>query len=160
MENNQPIIVGLGEVLWDCFEDKKTPGGAPANFAYVSTQLGGNGVVASRVGTDDFGNEIVEYIQSNGLNTDHVQRDAEHPTGTVNVTTDDSGKASYVFPPDVAWDFLELSESLADLARSANAVCFGSLAQRSETSCRTIHGFLQQTSQDCTALGRSLARSG
>lgn len=149
MDNNTNTIIGLGEVLWDCFEDKKTPGGAPANFAYVSTQLGAKGVVASRVGTDDFGDEIIEYIQSNGLNTDLVQRDAEHPTGTVQITTDETGSASYVFPPDVAWDFLELNEPLAELARSANAVCFGTLAQRSETSCRTIHGFLQQTPQDC-----------
>lgn len=149
MENNTKFIVGLGEVLWDCFEHEKLPGGAPANFAYISTQLGNRGVVASRVGTDEFGNEIIEYLNSRELDTTLVQHDAAHPTGTVQVTTNESGSASYVFPADVAWDFLEQTHDLAELARNASAVCFGSLAQRSEVSCRTIHAFLQQTSPDC-----------
>ena len=32
----RPIIVGLGELLWDVFPDQRRPGGAPANFAFRS----------------------------------------------------------------------------------------------------------------------------
>ncbi|HTG30548.1 MAG TPA: carbohydrate kinase, partial [Methylomirabilota bacterium] len=48
-------IVGLGELLWDVFPNRKELGGAPANFAYMISLLGDEGVVASRVGRDRLG---------------------------------------------------------------------------------------------------------
>ena len=48
-------IVGLGELLWDVFPNRKELGGAPANFAYMTSLLGDEGVVASRVGRDRHG---------------------------------------------------------------------------------------------------------
>ncbi|RMF98025.1 MAG: carbohydrate kinase, partial [Planctomycetota bacterium] len=41
------VVIGLGEVLWDCFPESRRPGGAPANVAYHAAQLGNSGIVCS-----------------------------------------------------------------------------------------------------------------
>jgi len=46
MENKTFTVVGLGELLWDLFPDKKQLGGAPANFSYMTHLLGDTGVRA------------------------------------------------------------------------------------------------------------------
>jgi len=140
--NPRPLVVGLGELLWDLFPKGKQLGGAPANFAYMSALLGDASVVASRVGDDRLGQEALWHLKSNALNINHVQRDTQHPTGTVRVEVDAKGRAEYHFVENVAWDFMEFSEDWISLARSTHAVCFGSLAQRSSVSRATIKAFL------------------
>lgn len=144
MTEKKFTIVGLGEVLWDDLPTGKMLGGAPANFAYVSTRLGNHGIVASRVGTDDDGRGIFEKFHAVGVDASHIQIDEEHPTGIVSVTLE-NGQPSYKIIENVAWDFLELSDALQELAEKADAVCFGSLAQRNEKSRETILEFLTYT---------------
>ncbi|WP_272700965.1 carbohydrate kinase family protein [Desulfovibrio sp. Fe33] len=139
----KPILaVGLGEILWDVLPHARLLGGAPANFAYQVNALGGAGVPVSRVGNDDLGREALSLLVLRGLNIDGVSLDPEHPTGTVDARVDEHGVAAYVFPDDVAWDFLALDHAALTLAANADAVCFGSLAQRAEVSRRAIHRFL------------------
>jgi fructokinase len=138
----RPIVVGLGELLWDLFPSGKQLGGAPANFAYIAALLGDSGIVASRVGDDRLGQEALWHLKSCGLNVSRVQRDLSHPTGTVRIEVDLRGQPEYQITENVAWDFLEFSEDWISLARSAHAVCFGSLAQRSPVSRATIRAFL------------------
>jgi fructokinase len=140
--NTRPIIVGLGELLWDLFPRGKQLGGAPANFAYITALLGDCGIVASRVGDDRLGQEALWHLKSSGLDVSHIQRDLSHPTGTVKVEVDFRGQAEYHFADNVAWDFLEFTEDWIALARCAHAVCFGSLAQRNSVSRTTIRAFL------------------
>jgi fructokinase len=132
----------LGELLWDLFPAGKQLGGAPANFAYITAMLGDRGIVASRVGDDKLGQEALWHLKSSGLDVSRVQRDPVHPTGTVRVSVDSKGQPEYQITENVAWDFLELSEDWISLARSASAVCFGSLAQRNPVSRATILAFL------------------
>jgi fructokinase len=138
----RPIIVGLGEVLWDLFPKGKQLGGAPANFAYITALLGDSGIVASRVGDDRLGQEALWHLKSSGLDVSRIQRDLSHPTGTVRVEVDAKGQPEYQITENVAWDFMELSEDWISLARSAHAVCFGSLAQRNPVSRAAIRAFL------------------
>ena len=140
--NPHPVVVGLGELLWDLFSKGKQLGGAPANFAYITALLGDCGVVASRIGDDRLGQEALWHLRSNGLNIDHIQRDPQHPTGTVRVEVDAKGQPEYHITENVAWDFMDFSEDWISLARSAHAVCFGSLAQRGPVSRATIRAFL------------------
>jgi fructokinase len=135
-------IIGLGELLWDIFPDRKSLGGAPANFAYITTLLGNQGIVASRLGDDAHGREALQRLRALGLDLDHVQSDCAHETGTVQVELDDKGVPQYQILRPVAWDFLEWTADWQNLARNAAAVCFGSLAQRSEASRATISSFL------------------
>lgn len=138
-------IIGLGEVLWDCLPTGKQLGGAPANFAYTSNQLGNKGTVCSRIGNDEPGKEIFEGLTAKNLSTDSIQIDEKYQTGIVNVKLE-NGQPDYQIVENVAWDFLELTEDWRELAKSADAVCFGSLAQRNQVSCKTIRGFIELVS--------------
>jgi fructokinase len=138
-------VVGLGELLWDLLPEGKQLGGAPANFAYITSLQGDRGVAASRVGSDALGREALNRLGDLGLSTDHVQIDPHHPTGTVKVQLDGAGQPHYEITEGVAWDFLEWTPQWKALAREADAVCFGSLAQRSAVSRDTIRAFLRTT---------------
>ena len=140
--NPRPLMIGLGELLWDLLPKGKQLGGAPANFAYIAALLGDRSVVASRVGDDRLGQEALWQLESHGLDVSHVQRDARHPTGTAKVELDRKGQPEFHIVENVAWDFMEFSEDWMSLARSTHAVCFGSLAQRSPASRATINSFL------------------
>jgi fructokinase len=132
------VVVGLGELLWDVFTDSRRPGGAPANVAFHAGQLGCRGVVCSRVGSDEPGDELVEYLTGRGVDASYIQRDREHATGTVTVDTSDAEHPTYVIHEDVAWDYLECDAAWSQLLAGASAVCFGTLAQRSPVSRRAI----------------------
>jgi fructokinase len=138
-------VVGLGEVLWDLLPGGACLGGAPANFAYITALMGDQGIVASRVGEDSRGLDALRRMEELGLDIDQVQTDREHSTGVVNVDLDGDGQAQFEIKHPVAWDFLEWTSEWKQLAERADAVCFGSLAQRSERSRTTIRQFLTAT---------------
>jgi fructokinase len=144
----RPNIVGLGEVLWDVFPDEAHFGGAPANFACHAAGLGGDAWVVSAVGRDKRGDDALASLSAKNVHTLLLQRN-DHPTGTVTVTLDAAKQASYVFAAEPAWDYIAWNESLALLAKKCKAVCFGTLAQRSPVSRRTVREFLENTSPDC-----------
>jgi fructokinase len=148
---HRPIIVGLGEILWDVFPDGPRFGGAPANFACSVAELRSGAVdvhVVSAVGRDDLGSEALKLLQQRGVNASGVAT-LDRPTGTVLVELDAAGHASYTFAPDTAWDNIPWSDGLQHLAASADAVCFGTLGQRSEASRQTIERFVRATRPDC-----------
>lgn len=136
-------VVGLGEILWDLLPAGRQLGGAPANFAYIATLLGDQGIAASRLGDDVLGHEARRQITGLRLSTAYLQTDAVHPTGTVNVELDARGQPRFEIGEHVAWDFLEWTPSWQELAAQADAVCFGSLAQRAPVSRSTIQSFLR-----------------
>ena len=142
-------VLGLGELLWDVFEDSRKPGGAPANVAFQLNQLGLAGIIASRVGADPLGEEITRFLSGMGLSTDFIQTDTGHPTGTVTVQLDATGTPSYTIHENVAWDFLELTPELEALLPTLSAVCFGTLAQRGKTTRETIQKILDRVPDDC-----------
>lgn len=144
----KPIIVGLGELLWDLFPDGQRLGGAPANFAYHAFLLGNRGIIASRVGNDALGREALQVVNQSGLPTAHIQIDPAAPTGTVQVKLGERGQPDFSISSNVAWDKLDWTPAWQQLAGQADAVCFGSLAQRSPQSRDTIRRVLQSTRED------------
>lgn len=137
-------IVGIGEILFDIFGEESVPGGAPFNFAYYARSLGANGVVASRIGKDDYGRRLrKQVVPGLGMTTRYLQEDDEHLTGTVIVTLDEGGNAEYEIVEDVAWDYLEMTPEIEELADRTDAVSFGTLAQRTEKARETIDGFVE-----------------
>ncbi len=139
-------IVGIGELLWDVLPNGKKVGGAPANFAFHISQLGLEGCVVSAIGEDTFGDEIVEYLEKKDLN--YIVNEVSYPTGTVQVELDDDGIPTYDIKQNVAWDNIAYTSDLEELAADTIAVCFGSLAQRSQVSRDTIHKFIRQIPDD------------
>jgi fructokinase len=142
------LVVGLGELLWDLLPGGKQLGGAPANFAVMSARLGNRGIIASRVGRDALGDEALAYLATLPADLSYLQSDNEHATGSVSITLRD-GQAEYVFHQPVAWDFLTATPEWLDLAANADAVCFGTLAQRHSVSHETIQLFLKATRENC-----------
>jgi fructokinase len=131
-------VVGVGEVLWDLLLTGPQLGGAPANFAYHAHALGAQAEVITRVGKDDYGRDIIRRFQEMGLPGGVVQVDETWPTGSAKVELSGDGLAHFSIQEDVAWDFLALTQEALAVAREADAICFGSLAQRSAPSRRTI----------------------
>ncbi|WP_010416707.1 carbohydrate kinase family protein [Anaerophaga thermohalophila] len=139
-------IIGIGEILWDILPEGKQLGGAPANFAWHCQQLGARGAVISAVGNDSNGKEIMDFIEKkeiiNGISI------TDKPTGTVEVKLVD-GIPEYVIHEDVAWDFIQLNETGKEVLNQADAICFGSLAQRNEVSRDSIIRALEMTPDSC-----------
>lgn len=142
MSDKNYVTIGLGELLWDMFPEGKQLGGAPANFAYMTRLLGDEGIVASRVGTDALGRAAGRRLARLGLRASYLQLDSTYPTGTVKVAVDPTGQPTFEIAESVAWDFFEWTPEWQALAERADAVCFGSLAQRCPRSRATIRAFL------------------
>ncbi len=142
-----PVVVGLGEVLWDVFSDGPRFGGAPANFACSAAGLARGRfdiAMVSAVGTDALGQLAIASLVEHQVNVAAVSQ-IHTPTGQVHVQLDEQGHATYEFAADVAWDRLEWSSELEQLAHRTDAVCFGTLGQRSEVSLATIRRFVAAT---------------
>ena len=143
--NKKPLIIGIGELLWDVLPTGKKAGGAPVNFAYHASRFGGEAYAISAVGNDPLGAEIIEEIDRIGIG--YVIERVDYPTGTVIVELRD-GIPNYTIIEGVAWDHIPLTEEMKQLAERADAVCFGTLAQRSEESRITIQRLLSHVPEE------------
>jgi len=139
----QNVIVGIGEILWDILPSGKILGGAPANFAYHVQELGESSAVVSCVGNDELGQEIISSLENMDISTEFLYVDKKHSTGASYVKINKEGNPSYIIKEGVAWDYIPTSTLLCELASKSAAVCFGTVAQRSELSRMTIHKFLE-----------------
>jgi fructokinase len=142
------LILGLGELLWDVLPEGPRLGGAPANFTVMAGRLGNHAVLLSRIGRDDLGRRAMDRLDPMPVDTSFVETDPAHETGRVTVYFE-SGQPHYTIHQPAAWDFLELSDEWVRLAERADAICFGSLAQRSLESRQTIQTLAAQTSSRC-----------
>jgi fructokinase len=142
------LILGIGELLWDVLPEGPRLGGAPANFTVMAGRLGNHAAVLSRIGRDDLGRKAVEQLDPLPADTEYLQVDPVHETGRVTVKFK-HGQPEYTIHEPAAWDFLELSDEWVRLAERADAICFGSLAQRSLESRQTIQTLAAQTHARC-----------
>ena len=148
-ETRAPQIAAIGELLWDLLPSGPRLGGTVANFALFCARLGNRAVLVSSVGDDDYGRVARATLLQPNLDLEQLETSEAHPTGTVEVTFSADHQPSYRISPGVAWDFLSVSPALLGLARGADAVCFGTLAQRHEVSRSTIRVFVEATSPAC-----------
>lgn len=145
----KPCILGVGEILWDMLPAGKQLGGAPANVAFHTRSLGADGIPVSAVGDDEAGKEIIETVRDLGLPDIHIAVLASRSTGSVLVTLSNEGVPDFRIKEDVAWDYIPWNDELRSLAEQADAVCYGSLAQRSELSRRTIRRVIGAADDRC-----------
>ena len=113
----------FGEILWDCLPSGRHAGGAPFNVAAHLVQLGASASLISAIGQDPLGDEILKVAEDNGVNTQFVTRARIGlPTGTVLVTVDANGNATYELVQPVAWDEIKvLPETLEAVAQARAA---------------------------------------
>ena len=141
----KPVVIGVGEFLWDVLPDGKKAGGAPVNFAYHASQNGAEGWAVSAVGMDGLGDELVAAAKAYGINLE-VSR-VSWPTGTVQVHLKD-GQPDYEICEGVAWDHIPVTENALGLARRSSAISFGTLAQRSRESRETTRMLVESCPAD------------
>lgn len=145
MEGNKPIVVGIGELLWDVLPTGKKAGGAPINFVYHATQLGAEGYAISAVGKDELGEEIVQELDNNHIA--YCIESVDYPTGTVEVTLE-KGIPTYNIIENVAWDHIPVSSKAIEIVKKAKAICFGTLAQRNMDSRKALTELLSYAPED------------
>ena len=141
---SSPLIFTFGEALWDCLPAGLFFGGAPINAAYHLTRRGARVAPITSVGRDFLGDEALRRMENTGLDLSWVYRDNEWPTGAVEVELDDQGSARYQFLTPVAWDRIVVTADLARAADKAEALIFGTLAQRSEQNHRELEKLLKK----------------
>ena len=135
-------VVGIGELLWDLLPTGARIGGAPANYAYHAGALGADARTISRVGNDALGQELLSRLTALGVGTSCVQVDERLPTGTVAVEIDAAGQPCFQITTGVAWDHLQVTPEAVIVASSADAICFGTLAQRDAVSHESIRSLV------------------
>jgi fructokinase len=146
--NDPHLILGIGELLWDILPGGMRLGGAPANFAVMAGRLGNHAVILSRVGRDDLGRQAIERLNLMPVETSFLEVDPFHETGRVTVSLE-GGEPRYTIHEPAAWDFLELTDEWIRLAARADAICFGSLAQRNPRARKSIQALAAAASPAC-----------
>ena len=136
-------IICFGEVLYDVFPIHRKIGGAPLNVALRLASLGINAQIISRVGSDEIGKELLEFIESNNVATDTIQIDNTYATGEVLVQLDKKGSATYTINYPVAWDEIEATPEAKNAVNNADVLVFGSLVCRNDTSYKTLLSLLK-----------------
>jgi fructokinase len=155
------LILGIGELLWDILPEGRRaggipiagaqvgfPGGAPANFAVMAGRLGNHAAILSRIGRDDLGRAAIDQLDPMPVDASSVQVDPVHETGRVTVSFD-GDEPRYTIHQPAAWDYLELTDEWVRLAERADAICFGSLAQRNTESRQTVQTMAAESSASC-----------
>jgi fructokinase len=143
MAAGRPVI--FGEVLFDCFGEEALLGGAPFNVAWHLQGFGLNPLFVSRVGKDDLGDQVVASMERWGMDTIGLQRDADRPTGRVEVKVD-AGRPAYNILPEQAYDSIDhravsVIREHGDLAR----LYHGTLALRNEVSEATLRAIRDES---------------
>jgi fructokinase len=156
------LILGVGELLWDILPpDRRTHGvplagtsatgllgGAPANFSVLAGRLGNHAVILSRIGRDELGRQAVDQLDPMPVDISAIEIDPSHETGRVTVSFVHN-EPRYTIHEPAAWDYLELADEWLRLAERADAICFGSLAQRALASRKTIQTLAASTCAAC-----------
>jgi len=141
----RPVVVGAGEALWDVFPDGDHFGGAPANVALHAAALGAEAWLVSAVGRDVRGDTALARLEAAGVERATVAQVADHPTGVVRVSLDIAGHPVYEIAAESAWDYVPWSAAVRQAAERADAIAFGSLAQRGPISRATIRRAVSTT---------------
>ncbi|GEO05408.1 fructokinase [Adhaeribacter aerolatus] len=135
-------IICFGETLWDMLPSGHMPGGAPMNVAIHLKYNNYNPIVISRVGTDDLGDALLDFLKKKEVSTEYIQIGITHLTGVVKVNVDDKNEISYKIVEPVAWDYIQYEEEVAQVVAQSDVFVYGSLAARSTTTRETLLQYL------------------
>lgn len=136
-------ITAIGEILFDVYPSLKKLGGAPLNFLYHVYKFTGAGNMISRIGNDNFGKEILYFLNYNKISVQYIQIDQDHATGVATVELNEKNEPSFTIEANRAYDFIETNNDIQKLIKNyTDCLYFGSLAQRSDVTRNTIRSLL------------------
>ena len=133
-------------------------GGAPFNFAFRVNSLGDRGLIVSRLGRDELGQRAVDQVVALGMDTSYIQWDDDHPTGTVEISLDEKNNPDYYIVPGVAYDHIETTEALLEMAAASDCLCFGTLIQRTPRARQTLEKLLSASRHSLKLLDINLRK--
>ncbi len=138
-------ILVFGEILWDCFTDRQTLGGASLNFAVHAHRLGYEALFISAVGKDALGAAARDQVVRMGLSDEYLQSTEAYATGHVTVFLDRTGQPDFTIHRPAAYDDVRLSgEDLQRLAGwGPEWLYYGTLSSMAESS-RALLGRLME----------------
>ena len=139
-------FICFGETLWDIFPDKKVIGGAPLNVALRLNSLGHEVRMISKIGQDQDGINLLEYLKKQKLIIDGIQIDQQLPTGNVQVHLDQNNTATYSISAPVAWDHIEVNQTDIEHIKYSDAFIYGSLSCRNKVTRETLHKYIKHAS--------------
>lgn len=142
--NKNINVVCYGEILWDNMPDQRRVGGAPLNVCYHLIKNGIKSQIVSQVGDDTDGQDLMEAMESMGVDTSYV-RTSQYPTSRVEVTILADGSADYEIVEHVAWDHIDVDDTVTARIQDADAFVFGSLSARNPLSRQTLFTYLAHT---------------
>ncbi|MFC1628006.1 carbohydrate kinase [Gemmatimonadota bacterium] len=134
--NHHAVPVIFGEVLFDFFPDGNSVlGGAPFNVAWHLQAFGLSPLMISRVGDDGLGKKVKTLMQGWHMNTNGLQLDPEHPTGSVDITFD-KGEPRYSIVEHRAYDYIDAN--LLPVSAGNSMLYHGSLVLRNQNSRQAL----------------------
>lgn len=145
-----PVIV-WNALLWDRFPDGDRLGGIAVNVAVRLAELGTHVAPVVRVGNDELGHAAVEQLSARGVDTSLVQIDDERRTGHT-IVSFENDEPRFENQPGCAWEWLEMTENLAQALHSARAFVFGTATQRSEHGRKALADGLAELSPSAPTL--------
>ena len=121
---SQPTIIAVGELLVE-FVSHQTgcglrelteysgpyPSGAPAIFIDQAARMGASTRIYGSLGQDNFGNALVDRLNSDGVNTDCIVSHENLTTGVAFVSYFENGSRTFIF---------HLNNTAADAVANAN----------------------------------------
>lgn len=121
----------------------KQPGGAPMNVAIHLKNFGMNPAFISRVGDDDLGIELMNYLKDQSFNIRFIQTGKTHLTGIVKVNLTDKTEVTYKIVQPVAWDYIQLTSENQQVVKQSDVFVYGTLSVRSQQSRDTLFELLK-----------------
>lgn len=131
-------VICFGEILWDNLPNGRLAGGAPMNVAYHLRNLGVDASLISRVGNDQAGQDLIDFISSIGIPTNLIQLDNHEKTSEVIGELKDGNEMVYTITYPTAWDYIAWQNSYQQLIENTDMLIYGSLASRHSMSRQTL----------------------
>ncbi|HJZ40675.1 MAG TPA: ribokinase [Bacteroidales bacterium] len=93
-----PFVPGPGETaIGETFS--MLPGGRGAHQAVAAARAGGDVTFVSRIGNDMFGEQAVQMLQQDGINTSFVIKDHSTSSGVASIIVDSNGESGITLSP-------------------------------------------------------------
>ncbi len=136
-------VLCVGEMLWDMLPSGAKAGGAPMNVALHLKKFGFDSKFAGKVGNDQLGKQLKDFLVDNGMDISLIQTDTDLPTSTVEVILGANNEVRFDIIDNVAWDKIELTKELRNTAEETDVLIYGTLASRHSMTRDTILSLLE-----------------
>jgi ribokinase len=117
------------------------PGGKGANQAVAAARLGGEVTMVGKLGSDDFGREMLRTLEAEGIATDYISFDESASTGIGSIVLEEDGQNRIIVVP------------------GANLRLLSDELDRYESAFRSARLLVMQLEMDLAMTGQAIDRA-